>query len=65
MEFDRTTTVLLFAVPLLIIVAGTLTSPMPTALSVGVSVGIAAFGALALYVGVRHGEHRAGRSGRA
>lgn len=59
MEFNSRLTALLFAVPLLIIVGGTVTSPMPTTLSVGVSVGIALFGTLALGVGIKHGEYRA------
>lgn len=59
MEFDLQKTVLLFAVPLLVIIAGTVTSPMPQALSIGVSVGIAVFGVLALVVGIKHGEYRA------
>lgn len=64
MEYDLPKTALLFAVPLLIIVAGTVTSPMPMALSAGISAGIALFGVLALVLGVKHGEYRAGgRSG--
>jgi hypothetical protein len=61
MEFDATKTGALFAIPLLVIIAGTLTSPMPRTLSVGISVGIALFGLFSLYVGVRHGEYRASR----
>jgi hypothetical protein len=61
MQFDLTTTVALFVVPLLVIIAGTVTSPMPTTISVGVSVGIALFGVLALVVGIKHGEYRTTR----
>ncbi|WP_224447378.1 DUF7333 family protein [Haloprofundus salilacus] len=61
MQFDLTTTVALFVVPLLVIIGGTVTSPMPTTISVGVSVGIALFGVLALVVGIKHGEYRAAR----
>ncbi|WP_224269735.1 DUF7333 family protein [Haloprofundus salinisoli] len=61
MQFDLTTTVALFAVPLLVIIGGTVTSPMPTTISVGVSVGIALFGVLALVVGIKHGEYRSTR----
>ncbi|WP_129114954.1 DUF7333 family protein [Halegenticoccus tardaugens] len=61
MEFDLPRTAILFAIPLLIIVGGTLTSPMPQPLSLGVSVGIALFGLFALYVGVKHGEYRTAR----
>ena len=61
MEFSLQTTVVLFAIPLLVIIGGTVTSPMPTPLSVGVSVGIAVFGVLALVIGIKHGEYRASR----
>ncbi|WP_101296353.1 DUF7333 family protein [Halegenticoccus soli] len=59
MEFDLPKTALLFAIPLLVIVAGTVTSPMPPALSIGISVGIALFGVFTLVVGIKHGEYRA------
>jgi hypothetical protein len=59
MEFDLQKTVLLFTIPLLVIIGGTVTSPMPQPISIGVSVGIALFGVLALVVGIRHGEYRA------
>lgn len=59
MEFDLQKTVLLFTIPLLVIIGGTVTSPMPQTISIGVSVGIALFGVLALVVGIRHGEYRA------
>ncbi|QCJ47689.1 MULTISPECIES: DUF7333 family protein [Haloprofundus] len=61
MQFDLTTTVALFVVPLLVIIGGTVTSPMPATISVGVSVGIALFGVLALVVGIKHGEYRSTR----
>ncbi|SEO39838.1 hypothetical protein SAMN04487948_102234 [Halogranum amylolyticum] len=61
MEFDLPKTVLLFTVPLLVIIGGTVTSPMPSGISIGVSVGIALFGVLALVVGIKHGEYRAVR----
>ncbi|SDM13043.1 hypothetical protein SAMN04487949_0971 [Halogranum gelatinilyticum] len=59
MEFDLQKTVLLFTIPLLVIIGGTVTSPMPQPISIGVSVGIALFGVLALVVGIKHGEFRA------
>ncbi|MGM0591697.1 MAG: DUF7333 family protein [Halobacteriota archaeon] len=59
MEFTAQTTALLFAIPLLVIVGGTVTSPMPQPLSIGISVGIAVFGVFSLLVGVKHGEYRA------
>lgn len=63
MEFDLRTTALLFSLPLLVLVGGTVTSPMPSALRVGISVGLVAFGLISLLVGVKHGEYRA-RHGR-
>ncbi|KTG09839.1 hypothetical protein AUR64_09420 [Haloprofundus marisrubri] len=61
MQFNLTTTVALFVVLLAVMIGGTVTSPMPTAISAGVSVGIALFGVLALVVGIKHGEYRAVR----
>jgi hypothetical protein len=64
MEFDVRTTGGLFALLLFVVVAGTVTSPMPTTLSAGISVGLAIFGIVTLALGIKHGEHRATRSGR-
>ena len=60
MRFDLRTTSVLFTVLLLVLVAGTVSSPMPTALSAGISVGLAVFGVASLIIGIKHGEHRAG-----
>ncbi len=58
MEFDLTTTSVLFTLMLLILIAGTVTSPMPTGLSAGISVALAAFGVITLVLGIKHGEYR-------
>lgn len=60
MEFDQKTTVASFLVLLGIVVLGTATSPMTTSTVLMVVVGLAVFGALTLYLGVKHGEYRAG-----
>ncbi len=59
MEFDARTTGVLFALPLLVIVLGTVSSPMPVALSVGISLALGLFGVVSLVIGIRHGEYRA------
>lgn len=59
MEFDRTTTVASFLVLLGVVVLGTSMSPMTTSTVIMVVVGLAVFGALSLYLGVKHGEYRA------
>jgi hypothetical protein len=64
MEFDVRTTGGLFALLLLVVVAGTITSPMPTTLSAGISVGLSVFGIVTLVLGIKHGEHRASRGER-
>jgi hypothetical protein len=61
MEFDARTTGAVFAVLLLVLVGGTVTSPMPTTISLGISAGLVVFGLLTLFVGVKHGEYRASR----
>lgn len=60
MDFDLKTTSALFTLLLLVLIAGTVTSPMPTALASGISVGLAVFGVAALVIGIKHGEYRAG-----
>lgn len=59
MEFDKTTTVASFLVLLGVVVLGTSMSPMTTSTVIMVVVGLAVFGALSLYLGVKHGEYRA------
>lgn len=59
MEFDKTTTVASFLVLLGVIVLATSYSPMATSTVIMVVVGLAVFGALSLYLGVKHGEYRA------
>lgn len=61
MEFDKTTTVASFLVLLGVVVLGTSMSPMQLSTIIMVVVGLAVFGALSLYLGVQHGEYRAGR----
>ena len=60
MRFDLRTTSVLFTVLLFVLVGGTVSSPMPTALSAGISVGLAVFGVASLIIGIKHGEYRAG-----
>ena len=59
MEFDGSTTGALLAGALLVIVGGTLMSPMTVTTKAMVSVGITAFGLAAFYLGIKHGEYRA------
>ena len=59
MEFDKTTTVASFIVVLGVIVLATSYSPMQTSTIIMVTVGLAVFGMLSLYLGVKHGEYRA------
>lgn len=59
MEFDQTTTVASFLVLLGVVVLATSYSPMQRSTVIVVTVGLAVFGALSLYLGVKHGEYRA------
>lgn len=59
MEFDTRVTYGVFAVLLVVIVAGTVTSPMPQMLSIGISAGLLVFGVITLFLGIKHGEYRA------
>ncbi|WP_435063049.1 DUF7333 family protein [Halobaculum sp. EA56] len=59
MRFDHPNTSLLFTVMLLVLIGGTVSSPMPTALSAGIGVGLAVFGVASLVLGIEHGEYRA------
>ncbi|MFC7045070.1 hypothetical protein ACFQH6_06225 [Halobacteriaceae archaeon GCM10025711] len=59
MEFNQTTTFGVFAVLLVVLLGGTLTSPMPQSVSMMVSGGLLAFGVVTLYLGIKHGEYRA------
>ncbi|WP_255196898.1 DUF7333 family protein [Halorarius litoreus] len=61
MEFDAKTTAAVFVVLLAVIVGGTVTSPMPQTISLGISAGLVVFGLVTLFVGVKHGEYRASR----
>lgn len=60
MDFDLTTTSALFTIMLLVLIGGTVTSPMPTGLSVGISIGLAVFGVASLVLGIKHGQYRTG-----
>ncbi|GAA0246161.1 hypothetical protein ACFFQF_05250 [Haladaptatus pallidirubidus] len=61
MEFDTTKTVLVFLVLFGIIAVGTFMSPMITSTVMMVLGGLAVFGMLTLFLGVKHGEYRAMR----
>lgn len=61
MEFDARVTYGVFVLLLLIIVGGTVTSPMPRPLSLGISAGLVVFGIVSLFLGIKHGEYRATR----
>lgn len=61
MEFDARVTYGVFVLLLLIIVGGTVTSPMPQPLSLGISAGLVVFGIVSLFLGIKHGEYRATR----
>lgn len=57
MEFDARVTYGVPVLLLVVLVGGTVTSPMPTALSVGISAGLV----VSLLLGIKHGEYRATR----
>jgi len=59
MEFDTTVTAVAFVVLFGVLAGGTLTSPMPQTLSLGITAGLLVFGLVVLFVGVKHGEYRA------
>lgn len=59
MEYDFKTTAVAFIIFAVLLAGGTLTSPMPTALSIGITVALVVFGLLMLFLGVKHGEYRA------
>jgi uncharacterized transporter YbjL len=59
MEFNTTVTAAAFVVLFGVLAGGTLTSPMPQTLSLGITAGLLVFGLLVLFVGVKHGEYRA------
>ncbi|RRJ33089.1 DUF7333 family protein [Halocatena pleomorpha] len=61
MEFDQPKAIGSFLVLLVALLGGTFSSPMPTNISMMVSVGLIVFGVLTFYIGVRHGEFRATR----
>jgi hypothetical protein len=61
MELDETRTAVVMALLLAIVVAPTLSSPMPRSLRYGISVGFVAVCLLAFAVGTKFGEYRAGR----
>lgn len=61
MEFDQRLTYGIFLVLLAVLVGGTVSSPMPTGLSAGISVGLVVFGVVTLFLGIKHGEYRATR----
>lgn len=59
MEFDTTTTVVVFVALLGVLLGGTVMSPMQTGTVVMVGGGLAVFGLLTLLLGIQHGEYRA------
>lgn len=61
MEYDFKTTAVVFIVFAVVLASGTLTSPMSTALSIGITVSLVVFGLLMLLLGVKHGEYRTSR----
>ena len=61
MEFDQRVTYGVFLVLLAVLVGGTISSPMPSGLSVGISAGLVVFGVVTLLLGIKHGEYRASR----
>ncbi|WP_435179784.1 DUF7333 family protein [Halorussus sp. AFM4] len=61
MEFDTTTTAVAFLVLFGVLAVGTLMSPMTTSTVMMVLGGLAVFGLLTLFLGVKHGEYRATR----
>lgn len=61
MEYSVGTTLGAFMVLFGVILMGTFMSPMSTGTVAMVAVGIFAFGAISLFLGVKHGEYRATR----
>jgi hypothetical protein len=61
MDFDTTTTAVAFVVLFGIVAVGTFMSPMTTTTVMMVLGGLAVFGLLTLWLGVKHGEYRATR----
>jgi hypothetical protein len=61
MDFDTTTTGVAFVVLFGIVAVGTFMSPMTTSTVMMVLGGLAVFGLLTLWLGVKHGEYRATR----
>ena len=59
MNFDITTTAITFVILLAVLIGGTVMSPMRTSTVVMVSVALVVFGVLSLFIGIKHGEHRA------
>ncbi|MFC6961146.1 DUF7333 family protein [Halocatena marina] len=59
MDFDQTTSIGLFVVLLVIILGGTLSSPMSATTKSMVSGGLLVFGIVTFYIGIKHGEFRA------
>lgn len=62
MEFNTTTTVTAFIILFVLLVGGTMMSPMSTSTVAMVSVGLFIFGVLSLVIGVKHGEYRASQT---
>lgn len=62
MEFNTTTTVIAFIILFVLLVGGTMMSPMSTSTVAMVSVGLFIFGVLSLVIGVKHGEYRASQT---
>lgn len=61
MDFDTTTTAVAFLVLFGILAGGTWQSPMTTSTKTMVLGGLAVFGLVTLFLGVKHGEYRATR----
>lgn len=62
MEFNATITGAAFVILFGVLAAGTITSGMPTQITMMVLPGLLVFMLLTLYVGIKHGEYRAGSS---
>lgn len=60
MQFDTRTTAAAFLVLYAVLAGGTAMSPMQLSTIAMVSVGLLVFGVLTLFIGVKHGEYRAG-----
>lgn len=58
MEFNTTTTAIVFLVLVGLVIGGTIMSPMSTSTVIMVSVGLGVFGLVTMFLGIKHGEYR-------